>query len=121
MPCATRRLAACICGCGLDMVPLPLDTSPAQLASLIEPVAAQASKWNKPLTVRLMPSIVNAEGLTQFKHDFLVNCKPLHLKNTDFADQIDAHSFFAPASSGPEPGSDEMNYVPPMFQASRAG
>ena len=114
-------LYACVCGCGLDMVPLPLETSPAKLASLIEPVAAQASKWNKPLTVRLLPTTVNADGMTHFEHDFLVNCKPLRLKNSDFADQIDVHSFFAPAISGAEPGSDELSYLPQMFQASRAG
>lgn len=114
-------LYACVCGCGLDMVPLPLDTAPAKLASLIETVAAQASKWNKPLTVRLLPAAVNTEGMTQFEHDFIVNCKPLQLKNNDFADQMDAHSFFAPATSGPEPTNDELRYIPQLFEASRAG
>jgi uncharacterized protein len=42
-------LYASVCGCGLDMVPLNIEASPAQLASLIESITTQAVKctWGK--------------------------------------------------------------------------
>jgi hypothetical protein len=96
-------LYACVCGCGLDMIPMRLEASPAQLASLVETVSAQAVKWNKPLIARLLPSEVSAEGVTRFEHDFIVNTIPVQLRNTDFADQADGHSFFVPEVSEQAP------------------
>lgn len=89
-------LYACVCGCGLDMIPLHLDISSSQLASLIEPISVQAIKWNKPLMARLLPTAVNAEGMTRFDHPFIVNTRILRLKSTDFADPLDGDSFFSP-------------------------
>ena len=44
-----------VCGTGLDVVPVPGDTTSAQLESVIRDVAALSIKWNKPLSVRLLP------------------------------------------------------------------
>jgi uncharacterized protein (UPF0210 family) len=44
-----------VCGTGLDVVPLPGDTSVEVLAALIEDVAALAVKHRKPLAARLLP------------------------------------------------------------------
>lgn len=46
---------AAVCGTGLDTVPLPGDTSAAQLAGLLLDVAALAQRLKKPLSARLMP------------------------------------------------------------------
>jgi len=44
-----------VCGTGLDVVPLPGDTSPENLARVIHDVAALAVRYNKPLAARLFP------------------------------------------------------------------
>lgn len=44
-----------VCGTGLDTIPLPGDTSPAQLAGILSEVATLSSALRKPLTARLLP------------------------------------------------------------------
>lgn len=44
-----------VCGTGLDTVPLPGDSTPAQIEALLLDVAALALRLNKPLLARLMP------------------------------------------------------------------
>jgi uncharacterized protein (UPF0210 family) len=44
-----------VCGTGLDTIPLPGDTSAAQLAGVLAEVATLASALGKPLTARLVP------------------------------------------------------------------
>ena len=48
-------LYSTVCSTGLDVVPLPGDTSPEVLAALIGDVAALAVKHHKPLAARLLP------------------------------------------------------------------
>ncbi len=48
-------LYSTVCGTGLDTVPLPGDTTQAQLAAILLDVAALSNRLNKPLTARLMP------------------------------------------------------------------
>jgi uncharacterized protein (UPF0210 family) len=44
-----------VCGTGLDMIPLPGDTSVNQVARILSEVAALGGAWRKPLTARLLP------------------------------------------------------------------
>ncbi len=44
-----------VCGTGLDTIPLPGDTSAAQIAGVLAEVATLASALGKPLTARLVP------------------------------------------------------------------
>lgn len=44
-----------VCGTGLDTVPLPGDMSVEQIERIFEDVASLATKWNKPLSARLLP------------------------------------------------------------------
>lgn len=56
-----------VCGTGLDTIPLPGDTSAAQIARVLQEVAALASTYRKPLTARLMPMAgLNAGDTTRF-------------------------------------------------------
>lgn len=55
-------LFSAVCGTGLDTVPLPGDSTPAQLAGLLLDVAALAQRLRKPLTARLMPIPGKASG-----------------------------------------------------------
>lgn len=63
-----------VCGCGLDMMPVPGATNARSIAALYQDVAMVSSKYTKPLGVRILP-IPNGRinQTTDFNHDFLVN------------------------------------------------
>jgi uncharacterized protein (UPF0210 family) len=44
-----------VCGTGLDTIPLPGDSTPDQIAGVLEELAALAGALGKPLTARLLP------------------------------------------------------------------
>jgi uncharacterized protein len=44
-----------VCAAGLDMIPLPGDTTEEQLGRILGDVASLAFKWQKPLAARLLP------------------------------------------------------------------
>ena len=48
-------LYSCVCGTGLDCIPLPGDTSVEELSALLLDLASLSSRLGKPLTARLMP------------------------------------------------------------------
>jgi uncharacterized protein (UPF0210 family) len=89
-------LYATVCGCGLDMAPLALETPPAHLAALIQAVAVTALKWNKPLIARLAPMEERSSWASVIPHEFIVPAKPLPLAPEHFSSMADAGSFFAP-------------------------
>ncbi|HYM26319.1 MAG TPA: DUF711 family protein [Vicinamibacterales bacterium] len=56
-----------VCAGGVDTVPLPGDTSEADIARIVGDVATLAFKWNKPLAARLLPSPGKKAGeMTEF-------------------------------------------------------
>jgi uncharacterized protein (UPF0210 family) len=78
-----------LCGCGLDMVPIPGNILIEELASIILDVAAIAVKLQKPLGVRVLP-IPNKEEneFTSFDMDFLTNTRILKLKNVSLNSEL---------------------------------
>lgn len=69
-------LYSTVCGCGIDMVPVPGDIFEEELKSLILDVAALSSILNKPLGVRVLPiPMKSANEFTNFNHDFLTNTR----------------------------------------------
>jgi len=48
-------LYSCMCGAGLDTLPLPGDATPEQLEAILMDVGAIALRLNKPLIARLLP------------------------------------------------------------------
>ncbi|HUL34112.1 MAG TPA: DUF711 family protein [Candidatus Eisenbacteria bacterium] len=63
-----------VCATGLDTIPLPGDTSEADLAGIIGDVATLSVKWNKPLSARLLPVAGKRPGdMTEFTDPNLVN------------------------------------------------
>ena len=54
-------LYSTVCGCGLDMVPVPGDISEEEIGSMILDVAATSIKLNKPLGFRILPIIGKRE------------------------------------------------------------
>jgi len=73
---------AAVCGCGLDMVPIPGNIFEEELASMILDVAGLSTTLSKPLGVRVLPIPDKNEGeMTQFKMDFLCNTRIKKVKN----------------------------------------
>jgi uncharacterized protein (UPF0210 family) len=68
-------LYSTVCGTGLDVVPLPGDSSPQSLAALITDVAALSTKLNrKPLSARLFPIPGKKAGeIAKFGNPFLTD------------------------------------------------
>ncbi len=63
-----------VCGTGLDTVPLPGDSSAAQMTRLICDMATLAVRLNKPLSARLLPVPGKGAGeRTNFSSPYLVN------------------------------------------------
>jgi uncharacterized protein len=84
---------AAICGCGLDMVPLPGDTYREEIAAMILDVAALSCALQKPLGVRLLPIPGrHAHQLTDFGHDFIYNCRILPVRNRAFSAEFFGHA-----------------------------
>jgi uncharacterized protein (UPF0210 family) len=74
-------LYSSVCGTGLDVVPLPGDTSTAALAALIGDVAALSSKLHKPLSARLflIPG-KKAGDRAEFSNPFLTSSVVMKLE-----------------------------------------
>ena len=71
-----------VCGTGLDVVPLPGNTTQAQLERILGDVASLAVKWHKPLSARLLPVAGKKAGdQTEFDDPFLVNARIQELRH----------------------------------------
>lgn len=71
-------LYSSVCGCGLDTIPIPGNTSEKVISSILKDVAAIAVKLRKPLMARLLPIKKHSAGeRTDFESQYLVNCKIL--------------------------------------------
>jgi hypothetical protein len=74
-------LYSAVCGTGLDTLPLPGDTTSAQLYALLLDVAALAVRLGKPLTARLMPIPGKRAGdPTSFDFAFFANSRVLSVE-----------------------------------------
>ncbi len=71
-----------MCGCGLDMVPVPGSFLTEELASVILDISTISIRLNKPLGVRVLP-IQNKfmNEYTDYDMDFLTNTRIMRLKN----------------------------------------
>ena len=66
---------SCVCGIGLDCVPIPGGTPRAKVAALMRDTATLAFRYSKPLTVRLFPCAgLDVGDTTAFESDDLCNC-----------------------------------------------
>ena len=78
-----------LCGCGLDMVPVPGNLLVEELASIVLDIAATASKLNKPLGFRVLP-IPNKQSneFTEFDMDFLTNTRVMDFKQLSLSNTL---------------------------------
>ncbi len=73
-------LNSAVCGTGLDVVPLPGDTTAEQIYPLLLDLGALALRLNKPLTARLMPIPGKKAGeSTAFNFEYFANASILPL------------------------------------------
>jgi SAM-dependent methyltransferase len=90
-------LYSAVCGCGVDMVPVPGNISEKQLSSIIISVCTLSLKWNKPLLTRIIPVAgKNAGENTDFSGEFFSNAKILELNENPNNDYLPV--FFSPHS-----------------------
>jgi uncharacterized protein (UPF0210 family) len=74
-------LYSTVCGTGLDVIPLPGDTSVAQIEAILLDLSALALRLDKPLTARLMPIPGKKAGdATGFNFEYFANSKVMPLK-----------------------------------------
>ncbi len=79
-------LYSTMCGCGIDMVPIPGDTFEEELSSMILDVATVSTLLGKPLGVRVLPVPMKQENeFTDFHMDFLFNTRIKKIRNIGFA------------------------------------
>ena len=73
-----------VCGCGIDMVPVPVVSFQEEIATVMLDIAALSSKLSKPLGVRLVP-IPNksVNEFTQLNLDFLCDSRVMALTSND--------------------------------------
>jgi uncharacterized protein (UPF0210 family) len=78
-----------VCGCGLDMIPIPGDVFDDEIASIMLDIASISCVLNKPLGVRLLPIPLKKENeYTDFNHDFLYNTRVLNITNKSCSKKI---------------------------------
>ena len=72
-----------MCGCGCDMVPVPLETPVEKIKTVMLEIACVSSRLQKPLGVRLLP-VESTDSFTHFlgEADFCVNTRLVEL-NTE--------------------------------------
>lgn len=76
-------LYSTVCGCGIDMVPLPGDIFGETLAALICDIITLSDKLNKPLGIRVLPIQGKfSNDKTNFNHDFLSDMKILNIQGS---------------------------------------
>ena len=89
-------LYSAVCGTGLDTIPLPGDTTPAQLAALLLDLSALALRLDKPLTARLMPIPNKRAGdATGFDFAFFANSKVMALDSEGLRGPLDGSDSFS--------------------------
>jgi hypothetical protein len=82
-------LYSAVCGTGLDTLPLPGNTTSAQITPLLLDLAALAQRLDKPLTARLMPIPGKKAGdATHFDFAFFANSRVLALDSQPLKDVL---------------------------------
>lgn len=71
-----------VCGAGLDVIPLPGDTTPEEIYPVLLDLGALALRLNKPLTARLMPIPGKKAGdPTTFNFGYFANSHVMPLRS----------------------------------------
>jgi len=80
-------LYSTVCGCGIDMIPLPGDVFGETIASLICDIITLSFKLEKPLGIRVLPIPGKfSNDKTNFNHDFLSDMKIINIQGSTIPD-----------------------------------
>ncbi len=83
-----------MCGCGIDMVPVPGASFPEEIAALVMDIAAMSLSLKKPLGVRVLPIPGGMENEhTEFNFDFLCDSRIVNLSSNERSMLSDKDSF----------------------------
>lgn len=83
-----------MCGCGVDMVPVPGVSFPEEIAAVMLDIAAMSLALKKPLGIRLLPITGRLTNeFTQFNLDFLCDSRVMGLTANDRSLASDANAF----------------------------
>lgn len=83
-----------VCGCGLDMIPVPGNTFEDEISSMILDIYAISTRLKKPLGVRILPIPFKEENeMTDFCMDFLFNTRVMKVKNLSCTEHIHEKMF----------------------------
>ena len=89
-----------MCGCGIDMVPIPGASFPEEISSLMLDVAAMSLSLKKPLGVRVLPIPGRAANeFTHFNLDFLCDSRVIGLTANGHGIKSKKHAFGMTAPS----------------------
>lgn len=89
-----------MCGCGIDMVPVPGTSFPEEIAVLLMDIAAMSLSLKKPLGVRVLPIPGGmANEYTEFNFDFLCDSRIIGLTSNDRGIMSNQSSFTMSAPS----------------------
>lgn len=73
-------LFSAVCGIGLDIIPLPGNTSVEQLYAVLLDIATLSNRLDKPLTARLLPIPSKSAGeLTAFQFSYFANSRIMEI------------------------------------------
>jgi uncharacterized protein (UPF0210 family) len=88
-------LYSSVCGCGVDMVPVPGDILDEEIAAITMDVAGLSLTLDKPLGLRILPiPNKNKNEITDFNHDFLVDTRIMQIRDRSFAPEAFSRSEF---------------------------
>ena len=80
-------LYSTVCGCGIDMLPLPGDVFCETLASLISDIVTLSFKLKKPLGIRVLPIPGKfSNDKTNFNHEFISDMKIMNIQGSNIPD-----------------------------------
>lgn len=103
-------LYSSVCGCGIDMVPVPGDILEEEISGMIMDVAGLAITLNKPLGVRILPiPSKGANELTSFNYDFLVDSRIMQARNRAFVSNEFKQPVFGYLDKGIKKGNKDAN------------
>lgn len=83
-----------MCGCGIDMVPVPGSSFPEEIAALTMDMAGMSLALKKPLGVRVLPipgGLANEH--TKFNYDFLCDSRIVSLSSNERYMNFESDSF----------------------------
>ena len=82
-------LYSTVCGCGVDMIPVPGNISIEEIGAIILDVASLSIVLNKPLGVRLLPIPNKTNGQrTAINHDFIHNTVVKNIRYGTYPNKI---------------------------------